>query len=390
MNKLDYDNALGKQCMSLPSLCEPQIQGILQGLQNAMTEEELRSVGSIVITGCGDSYVAAKAGVAAFQHFANAFGFNVEAMTAMDAARYRPFLPANNPRTLVIGISASGHAARVVEVLRRGNHYGCMTLAITNNPDSPSAREAKRQLIVNTPSFPDPNPGLRNYYASILALYMLAAKMGEAMGRSPAGALAGLCDAVRSYTASHAPQLGQIDDAMFALALAWQDFPAYDFIGDDLSYATAYFGAAKIVETAGLVTRTVNAEDWCHVHFFQRNAEQIGTAIVADVHAPDRSRIGETIHQAAGIGRPILLVSNGIAQDFDLPQELQNSPNLHSITLPDAPSDYPFMLPLMQYVPLAILAGYISALNREPFFRGGGVWAQEGVSTIRSSAIRIV
>ena len=44
----------------------------------------------------------------------------------------------------------------------------------------------------------------------------------------------------------------------------------------------------------------------------------------------------------------------------------------------------------MNYVPGSILAGYLSTLTGEPFFRGGGVWAQPGVGTIRSSKIEIV
>lgn len=384
MNKSEYDNGLRKQCMSLPELCEPQIQGVLAGLGNALTEEELKKVGSILITGCGDSFVAARAGVAAFKHFANAFGFTIESMSPIDAARFHTFLPANNLGTLVIGISASGGPARVAEVLRRANANGCMTLAITNNADSPVGKEAKRALIVGTPSFPTPNPGLRNYYASITALYLLAARMGEVKGRCPAGSVSGMAEAIRQHTRDYASRLDAVDDSMFSLAQAWRDFPTYDFIGDDLSFCAAYFGAAKLVETAGVLTKAINSEDWCHVHFFQRNAAEIGTVITADVHGADLSRVRETIHQARGIDRPLLLVTNGAKEDFSLPDDAA------ICTLPDAPEGFPFMRPLLDYIPSALLAGYVSALHEEPYFRGGGVWAEEGVGTIRSSRIEIV
>ena len=45
---------------------------------------------------------------------------------------------------------------------------------------------------------------------------------------------------------------------------------------------------------------------------------------------------------------------------------------------------------MMNYVPGALLAGYLSVRKQEPFFRGGGVWAQAGNNTIRTSKIEIV
>lgn len=55
-----------------------------------------------------------------------------------------------------------------------------------------------------------------------------------------------------------------------------------------------------------------------------------------------------------------------------------------------APKGYDFLLAMMNYVPGALLAGYLSGRKQEPFFRGGGVWAQAGNNTIRTSKIEIV
>ena len=175
-----------------------------------------------------------------------------------------------------------------------------------------------------------------------------------------------------------------IDDQMFRIATAWKDHKAYDFIGDDIQYATAFFCAAKIVETAGKMTHTDDSEDWCHVGFFQRDPQNIGTVIVADRKANNRSRIGETASQAAGITRPVLLVANGTKEDFDITADIE------VCTVPEVPEGYEFLLPLMNYVPGAILASYISALTQEPYFRGGGIWSAPGNNNIRTSKIEIV
>lgn len=49
-------------------------------------------------------------------------------------------------RTLVIGISQSGKAADVLEVIKAANLAGALTVGITNFPDSPLALEAKYHL----------------------------------------------------------------------------------------------------------------------------------------------------------------------------------------------------------------------------------------------------
>lgn len=384
MDKIAFDNPLRQQCLSLPALCADQIAGVKKGLAEAFAPGELNNIRNVIITGCGDSYVAAKAAIPAFYKFGGRFGSNFSYVRAIDAARYLPMSEAQAGYTLVVCVSCSGTPARVQEILRRANHYGYMTLALTNNPESPAAQEANHTLVVHTPAFPNPNPGLRNYYASLTGLYLLAATLGEATGCSKPGAVDEMAGAITAYTAAWQEKLAAIDEQMFTLAQNWKDFNAFDFIGDDIQFASAFFMAAKIVETCGKMTQTDDAEDWCHVGFFQRDPHHIGTTVVANVHDNDRSRIGETIRQAAGIGRPVLLVANGSKEDFNITADVT------LCRVPDAPEDFAFLLPMLNYVPGAILAGYISALTNEPFFRGGGVWAQPGNSSIRTSNIEIV
>lgn len=384
MEKVSFDNPLRQQCMSLPALAAPQLEGVRKGLAEAFREGELRQIRRVILTGCGDSYVAGIAAVPAFRKFAGKFGSNFEAVRAIDAARYLTFDPKQSSATLVVGISCSGGPARIQEILRRANHYGCMTLALTNNPQSPAALEANHRLIVHTPDFPNASPGLRNYYASLTGLYLLAAALGEATGCSAPGTQDAMAQAIETYTAAWADKLEAMDDQMFALAQTWKDFESYDFIGDDIQYASAFFMGAKIVEVAGKMYNTDDSEDWCHVGFFQAHPEKIGTVLAADKNANDRSRIGETVKQAAGIGRPVLLIANGTKEDFGITQEI----NL--CTVPEAPEGYEFLLPLMNYVPGALLAGYLSTMTGEPFFRGGGIWSQPGNNTIRISKLEIV
>lgn len=383
MKQLDFDNALRQQCLSIPQLCASQIEGVRKGLE-AIPTEVLKKVRRILITGCGDSYVAAMAAIPAFRKFGGRFGNTFTFDKAIDVCRFQSFEKIGSETTMVIGVSCSGGPARVQEALRRANHHGCISLALTNNPESPAAQEAKYSLIVNTPAFPNASPGLRNYYASLTGLYMLAARYGEVTGCSDVGTLDALAEAITENTASWVPQLDEIDAQMFSLAQTWKDFKAYDYIGDDIQFASAFFMGAKVVEVAGKMTATDDSEDWCHVGFFQKEPDKIGTVVVADRNANNRSRIGETVNQALGIGRPVLLITNGTKEDFGITGDLT------VCRVPDAPKGYDFLLPMMNYLPGALLAGYFSTMTQEPFFRGGGIWSQPGNNTIRTSQIQVL
>lgn len=384
MEKHEFDNPLRRQCMSLPELCNQQIEGVKQGLENAVPDNVLKNIRRVILTGCGDSYVAALAAVPAYRKFAGRFGNDFRYARAIDVARYESFDLRYSENTLVVGVSCSGGPARVQEVLRRANHYGCVTLALTNNPDSPAAQEAKYSLIVHTPAFPNANPGLRNYFASLTGLYMLAAKLGIVIGCSKPSVMDELTDAIRKYTEAWSKRLETVDDQMFALAQRWKDFKSYDYIGDDIQFATAFFMGAKMVEVAGKMTSTDDSEDWCHVEFFQKNPQQIGTIVVADKKDNNKTRICETVAQAASVGRPLLVIGNGAKTDFLLPDQAE------FCSVPEIQDGYEFLLPLLNYIPGAILAGYVSTMTKEPFFRGGGVWALPGNNTIRSSAIEVI
>ncbi len=384
-NKLDYQNPLRNQCMSIPALCEPQIAGVLKGIAGSIPADKLKNIRRVIFTGCGDSYFAGRVVIPAYKHFAGQFGSSFSAERCIDVGRFLEMSEKDAAATLVIGVSASGGPARVEEALLRAKKYGYMTMALTNNPASRAAAAAEYSLIVNTPSFDNPNPGLRNYYASLTALLFFAAYLGECRGISPAGTMDTLADAIRAYTKSYEAVLPELDENMFELAKTWKDYIAVDTIGDDINSATALFIGAKFLEVAGIISTYNDSEDWCHVHYFAHTPEKIGTIIVADKYDNNRTRIAETVRQAAGIGRPVLLLANGCKKEFDIPEEITE------VALPDAPKGFEFLLPLLNFIPGSILAAYVAALLEEPYFRAGkGHWGDPGVNTIQSSEVIIL
>ncbi len=61
---------------------------------------------------------------------------------------------------------------------------------------------------------------------------------------------------------------------------------------------------------------------------------------------------------------------------------------MSAIRLP--PRDHRYVGALYSYIPGSLLAGYQAQLHEEPFFRGGGKWADPTINTLHSNDIKIV
>ena len=135
MNKLNFDNKIRQQVMSLPAMVDDQLKGCFSNLDTLLTNEEISAIDSIILTGCGDSYAAALAFEPAVKKYG---GCRARAMRAIDFTRFCSTSEVGDPsKTLVIGISTGGGTARVAEVLTKANQIGTVSLLITNNGESP-------------------------------------------------------------------------------------------------------------------------------------------------------------------------------------------------------------------------------------------------------------
>lgn len=393
MNKQAYDNPLRRQVFSLPELAAPQIASCFgPALTGLMSIAEIFDARKVILTGCGDSYAAAIAMAPLIEKYCDCFGVTV--MSTIEFSRFmtKAEIGIGEPNSpIVIAISASGGAARIVEVLRKANAVGAFSILLTNKADSPAAQAAHRVFLLNTPSFPEDSPGLRSYFASLLGEVAFAARMGHVRGALPPTGPEEWQQAVQAYTDSYKAALSDIDDIIFETAQQWKDFDRYEYVGDGVQYASAFFSAAKIAECTGDIFNVADSEDWCHINFFLKNPESIGTVFFADKYATDFDRVVDTIESAQKIGRPILVISNAATGAF--------ASGVTVCTLPENSEEYNWLLPLMDFTPAALLAGYLAAFKGRNYFRmttdGAGdidfnnpYWSPS-VSTLKSSAIEI-
>jgi glucosamine--fructose-6-phosphate aminotransferase (isomerizing) len=161
--------------------------------------------------------------------------------------------PPNLDGALVMAISQSGQSPDIVSVLQEGKRQGCLTLAITNEPGSPLAKEA--DFVLNIETGPElAVAATKTYTAELMSIAMLSA------------ALAG--DAVRWKTLEQVP--GWLREALEndqSIAEGVQRFRSMlrcAVLGRGYNYSTAFEWALKLKELAYVEADPYSPADFEH------------------------------------------------------------------------------------------------------------------------------
>jgi glucosamine--fructose-6-phosphate aminotransferase (isomerizing) len=367
------------QINSLSEMIGPCVAGLEPATRTILTTPEIYGLREIILTGSGDSYFAAAAAAPLLRTLT---GLPVQAMVSMEAARYA--LPAASigegraRGTLVIAVSYSGEAARLVEAARRWAGHGAITLAVTASPGARLAQAVERRVDTSVPPGA-PGPGVRTYVASLIGLYLFSIRVAEVLMRITMdeanrlrAALAGTADAIRG-----------LDDRIQApvkdFATTWGGASSLDLVGSGYSFATAAYAAAKFVEAAGTHATAQDTEEFFHLNFFADRPAESPTVIFAPAKAAFASRAGELFGALKQLGRPSLVITDraGFGQ------------GLSEIVLPEVDEAF---VPIIQAVPAALLAAYAAHTRAAVHYRGhAGRWSgAQGADLVRNSRIEPV
>ncbi len=156
-------------------------------------------------------------------------------------------------RALVIGISQSGQGEDIRAVLAEGRRQGALTVALTNEPESPLAQEADRVLHCHA-GREHGIPATKTYTAELMLAVLLAAELG---GQGEMlKALASLPDDVEAV-------LG-IEAEIAAAAESHGGMERCLVLGRGYNYATASEVALKLKEMAYVSAQPYAVPDFLH------------------------------------------------------------------------------------------------------------------------------
>lgn len=363
LNKQHYYNTIGQQIEDLRTLVDVQTEKCFDRakLGALMGASVFKGLKRVIITGCGDSFSAAGAMKPAFQLHSGLKLVSVP--DPMEFCRYYDKEEINqdclDSETLVIAVSASGGSARIVEILTKANRMGVGSMLISNNPESNGAKAAQYMYHVQTP--PGCNsPGLRSYFASMIAITALGAYIGVQQGYITEERFDAIRESIVSYTKAFMARYDAVDNQMFRMGMVWKNYEKFEVVGDWGEAFSAQFVEEKFIECAGVHTTHADSEDWCHINFFLRDPQTIGTVFLTQSQDPSFDRMIYTIRSAAGIGRPVLVVTD--AEESLFPEGVE------VCRIPEAPELW--MAPLVDFAPGSLLGSYVAACADKLFFGG--------------------
>ena len=359
----NYYNTITLQTEDLRSLTAVQVErcydeGKLASLMDAQT---FRGLKRVVVTGCGDSYSAAGAMLGTFR--VNSGLPRVDAPDPMDFCRFyskeEVTCGYEDDQVLVIAVSASGGSARISEILEKANKMGVHSMLISNNPASNGAKVAKHMFYTETPDGCN-TPGFRSYFANLVALSALSAYIGLVQNHIDKKRFSELRDSIEPHMTAFMDQFDRIDREMIVLAQTWKNYSKFEIIGDHDAAFSAQFVEEKFIECAGVHTVHADSEDWCHINFFMRDPETIGTVFMTAQDSASFDRVIYSITSAVQVGRPVLVVTD--AEEGLIPR------GAAVCRIPKAKESW--LNALTDYIPGSLLASYVAECAGKLFFGG--------------------
>ncbi|NLL91855.1 MAG: hypothetical protein GX222_05475 [Ruminococcaceae bacterium] len=362
VNKKDYCTTIRRQVLSLGDLVEQQVEN---GFDVARLKELIPDGmdfdnRTVIMTGAGDCWAAAGVMKTLMSKFLDPY--RCLAPDAMEFARVmtaEDLAADDKNKPLLITMSVGGGTARVVEATKKGQELGFEVIVITNKPESRVGKSNEKVFPLNLPPSGDyDTPGLRSYFALLMALAGLAYRIGVVRGLVKEDEVEKVKAEIIKYVKNY--DFEKCDDEMFALAKDWKKFEKFDFLGDDSCYYSALFGAEKFYEMSGTLNEFDDTENWNHIDNLLSDPEEVGTVLNIDSRSNSYDRAVDTANRAKEFNRPVLVITDGDKNDF-----------LEGITvcsIPKAPENYSWMISLVDFIPASLLSGFHGKLNgRLPF-----------------------
>lgn len=389
MGKEQFYNSVTSQVEDLRKLAGIQAAFCFEQdrLKKALEEETGRRIRRVILTGCGDSYSAAGAMLPGFRLLSGLRKCN--APDIMDFCHYYPEEKIRKgfrmEEVLLVAISFSGGSARAVDAMKRAQALGAETLLITRHPESDGGRAAGHVLDVGTPEGCN-TPGLRSYYASMVAIAALGAYIGLCNGTLDKERFLQVKERIASYTEAFMEDFARIDDLMFAEAERMKALTKFEVIADGNEGFSAQFVEQKLIECGGVYCDHTNSEEFAHISYMFRKPAEFGTIVIVHETDPSFGRMKDTIIGCLAQHRPTVIVTDAAPGNFAFTPEIPELPGLpfampkigHNARacagkpcicrIAEAPERW--MFPLVDFIPGSLLAGYQAALNEKRYFGG--------------------
>lgn len=162
-------------------------------------------------------------------------------------------MPPRLNNALVVGVSQSGQSPDIVSVLEEGRKQNCLTIAITNIPDSPLAKAA--DFVLDIQAGPEKAvAATKTYTAELMSVAMLSAALSDSNEHWNE------LDSVSKW----AEQTLALDGQLAQMAQRYRYMSQCVVLGRGFNYATAFEWALKLKELTYLIAEPYSSADFQH------------------------------------------------------------------------------------------------------------------------------
>ena len=335
---------INEQPTAITATVSPRVEEGMPDLRiPQLTDEVLRSIGTVHLVGCGTAMHAGMVGKAAIETLAR-----VPAEVDI-ASEFRYRDPILNPNDLVIIISQSGETSDTLAALKLAKSRGVPVLAIVNVVGSSIARAA--DYVLYTYAGPEiAVASTKAYMVQLCVLYLFALRLAYARGR--------LSEAeTRRYTAQllRAPEIikARLADCeqIKYLASRYMNTQSCFFIGRGFDYSLSLEGSLKLKEISYVHSDAYAAGELKHgtISLITDGVPVIALATQKQVYEKTISNAKETRSR----GAQVLLFTT---KDAVVPEGVADA-----VVRLDEYED--LLMPLQLIVPLQLFAYYMAVLR---------------------------
>ena len=322
--------------------------GVLDAGVFTAVAEALRGRQRVVIAASGSSRHAGLAGEIMLEDYA---GLAVDVEYSSEYM-YRSTHTLHDPGVVVI--SQSGETADTLAALREAKARGLKTVAIVNDAQSTMAREADASL----PTLAGREvavPATKSFTTQLTVLYLLSLFLARISGRMTAQTITAHCEQLERLPRILEAQLEGWEERVSGIATRLSEARTFLYLGRAIHYAIAREGALKLKESAYVQAEGMPAGELKHGPNALVSPEApLVMLATRDRNDPDSSlRYEKTVQLMRDMhaqGAEILAIH---VEGDEEPARLSR----YSVAVPAADE---FLLPILEVVPLQMLAYFIA------------------------------
>ena len=335
---------INEQPTAITATVSPRVEDGMPDLRiPQLTDEVLRSIGTVHLVGCGTAMHAGMVGKAAIETLAR-----VPAEVDI-ASEFRYRDPILNPNDLVIIISQSGETSDTLAALKLAKSRGVPVLAIVNVVGSSIARAA--DYVLYTYAGPEiAVASTKAYMVQLCVLYLFALRLAYARGRLSEAETRRYTDQLLRAPEVVRARLADCEQIKY-LASRYMNTQSCFFIGRGFDYSLSLEGSLKLKELSYVHSDAYAAGELKHgtISLITDGVPVIALATQKQVYEKTISNAKETRSR----GARVLLFTT---KDAVVPEGVADA-----VIRLDEYED--ILMPLQLIVPLQLFAYYMAVLR---------------------------